>query len=250
MNNTFDNYANYYDLLYHDKDYFEETKYVIGLIKKYSPDAEHLIEFGSGTGKHAALLGEAGYKLLGIEPSSTMLSIARKVQHPHLTFQEADLLTFKTAQQFDVALALFHVISYVNNNEDLFQVFQNIHRCIKPGGHLIFDVWYSPAILTQVPENRIKTVENDNLKIVRHAHPEIHWNSNVVDVNYEIEVLDKLTQEVKQVNEVHRMRHFSIPEIALLAKATGFELIHTEEFATGMQPGPNTWGICFILHKI
>jgi hypothetical protein len=46
------------------------------------------------------------------------------------------------------------------------------------------------------------------------------------------------------------MRHFSIPEIELLAKLTGFEIIKTEEFLSGETPGPNTWGVCFVLSKV
>ena len=46
------------------------------------------------------------------------------------------------------------------------------------------------------------------------------------------------------------MRHFSIPEIALLAKTTHFELVHSEAFLTEENPSENTWGVCFILKKL
>ena len=45
------------------------------------------------------------------------------------------------------------------------------------------------------------------------------------------------------------MRHFSIPEIALLADLTNFTVIKTEEFGTQEKPSENTWGVCFVLQK-
>ena len=45
------------------------------------------------------------------------------------------------------------------------------------------------------------------------------------------------------------MRHFSIPEIKLLAEFSGFEFLKAEEFVTGNEPSPVTWGVNFILRK-
>jgi hypothetical protein len=46
------------------------------------------------------------------------------------------------------------------------------------------------------------------------------------------------------------MRHFSLPEIDLLANAHGFERVNTEEFLTGNPAGENTWGVCVTLKRI
>jgi len=46
------------------------------------------------------------------------------------------------------------------------------------------------------------------------------------------------------------MRHFSIPEIDLIARLTGFEMIHTEEFLTEKPASEETWGVCFVLKKV
>jgi hypothetical protein len=45
------------------------------------------------------------------------------------------------------------------------------------------------------------------------------------------------------------MRHFSLPEIDLLASAHGFERIATEEFMTGNPAGEETWGVCVVLQN-
>jgi len=81
------------------------------------------------------------------------------------------------------------------------------------------------------------------------AEPLVLPNSNRVDVKYKVIIQDKLTDRFHTFAETHPMRHFSIPEIDLIASWTGFQRLQAEEFLTGIKPGENTWGVCFILRK-
>lgn len=249
MSKVFNNYSKYYDLLYQDKDYLGEIDYIHELIKKYHPTGKKIIEFGSGTGKHANLLALLGYHLLGIEPSESMLKIATERKHPNVEFQQANLQNFSTTSNYDIALALFHVISYVNTNNDLLISFKKIYQQLNPGGIFIFDIWYTPAVLTQIPENRTKVIEDNELKIERVASPIIHWNTNIIDVNYNVKIYNKNNGNIDHFKETHQMRHFGIPEIELLTNAVGFEILCVEEFFSRKIPGNDTWGVCFVLKK-
>ncbi len=71
---VFADYARYYALLYRDKDYVAEADYVAGLVKKYHPDAQSILELGFGTGIHASLLAEKGFTVYGIERSPETLA--------------------------------------------------------------------------------------------------------------------------------------------------------------------------------
>jgi len=46
------------------------------------------------------------------------------------------------------------------------------------------------------------------------------------------------------------MRHFSLPEIDIVAGVHGFERVAAEEFLTGNVPSESTWGVCVILKRI
>jgi hypothetical protein len=46
------------------------------------------------------------------------------------------------------------------------------------------------------------------------------------------------------------MRHFSLPELDLLAAAHGLQRLGAEEFLTGAAASEATWGVCVILGKI
>lgn len=246
MDVNFNLYSKYYNLLYNTKDYKEEAKYVSNCIKLYFPSAQTILEFGSGTGGHGLILQKMDYDIYGLERSQQMVEEALISGFP---CKQADITNYVLDLKYDVVISLFHVISYINDNKSLIKVFQNACNSLNSNGLFIFDVWYTPAVYNQKPETRIKKVENSEISVIRIAEPEIHLNKNVVDVNYSILVKDKKTNKWLEFLEKHPMRHFSIPEIQLIANQTGFELINAEEFLTGKQPSEKTWGVNFILKK-
>lgn len=250
MGQNFKLYSQYYDLLYRDKDYVAETAYLIGLLDKYHSKGNKIIELGSGTGKHANLLAEKGYQILGIEQSAEMVKIANQNKKEGVSFQIADITDFRSNISFDIAISLFHVISYLTTNENLIKTFKNVHQNLNRDGLFIFDVWHSAAVHFQIPEKRTKILRNQNIEVTRNANPVIYPELNVVEVNYDITVNDLKDGTIQSFKEQHPMRHFSRPEIELLAYATGFELIHNEEFLSQNIPTVETWGVCYILKKL
>lgn len=246
MEDNFNLYSKYYNLLYNNKDYNAEATYISECIKSISPHAKTILEFGSGTGGHGLVLRKMGYDIYGLELSKKMVEEAVLREFP---CQQADITNFEIDRKFDAVISLFHVISYITDNLSLEKVFRNASKCLNPDGLFIFDAWYSPAVYHQKPETRIKKVENSEISVTRLAEPEIHINQNIIDVNYDILVKDKKTDKLTEFKEKHPMRHFSIPEINLLAVLTGFDLLKAEEFLTGNTPSEDSWGVAFILRK-
>ncbi|MGM9506789.1 class I SAM-dependent DNA methyltransferase [Larkinella sp. GY13] len=248
-NVNFNTYSKYYDLLYKDKDYRKEANYVIGLLHKFQHTASSILELGSGSGAHAEYFCSAGYVVVGIERSQEMIEVSRQKKMANFKVIRADITDFALERSFDVSVSLFHVLSYLTDNSSLIRTFQLTALHLVEGGLFIFDVWYTPAVLTLKPETRIKRLEDDDVHITRIAESTMHVNRNVVDVNYEVHLRNKATDETKTILETHPMRHFSIPEIELLALHTGFELLRAEEFVTGLPLSISTWGACFVLRK-
>jgi SAM-dependent methyltransferase len=245
---VFGDYARYYNLLYRDKDYVGETEYVASLLQRFCPEANRIIELGSGTGRHAGLLSRKGYAVHGVEMSSEMLAQARSVSavNENLTFSQGDIRNVRLQTTFDAALSLFHVISYQTTNNDLLAAFRTAREHLSSGGIFIFDCWYGPAVLTERPSVRIKRVADEEIEVTRLVEPELHSNGNVVDVHYHMFVRDKATNAVTELREMHRMRYLFQPEIELLLEQAGFRLVHCEEWMTGKTIGTLTWGACFI----
>ena len=250
---VFADYARYYDLLYKDKDYEGEADYVAKLIKQYHPKAVSILELGSGTGIHAALLAEKDYSVHGIERSPEMLAQSlvqekkRNAGSGKMTFTGGDIREVRLNEHFDVAIALFHVISYQTTNADVTAAFETAREHLKPGGIFIFDVWYGPAVLFERPDVRIKRIADEHTEITRLAEPVLHPNENLVDVNYNVFVRDRVTSTVKVLKETHVMRYFFKPEFEYLASQLKFDILHAEEWLTGKNLGLDTWGVCFVM---
>jgi SAM-dependent methyltransferase len=247
MTKNFLSYAKYYDLLYREKNYKGECDYINNLIKNYAPGSTTVLELGSGTGIHGLLLNSAGYSVLGVERSEEMAFVAKS---KGFECDICDIVKYRTSKKFDVVISLFHVVSYLNANEDLITVFNNMNSVLNDNGIFLFDVWYTPAVYEQKPEVRMKRIKNEELEITRIAKPIIDYNKHIVNVEFTVFVKDRLSEEYTELKETHPMRHFSYNEISLLSHLTGFELVHSEEFLTGNVASNNTWGVCFVLKKI
>lgn len=252
---VFDQYAHYYELLYKDKNYEAEAGYIKSLIKKFKPDAKDIFEFGCGTGNHAMLLVQRGYTVFGIDLSEEMLAQAhKKIEQDkelssNLSFACADLRNVRVAKKFDIVIALFHVMSYQTTNQDLIQAFESASRHLKKDGIFIFDCWYGPAVMHDIPKVKIKCLEDEKIKVIRITEPGIFYNENKVDVKFTLFVEDKKSKNITTLHEDHLMRYLFKPEIENIMNATGFDLIHSEEWLTSNPISHLTWGACFVGQK-
>ena len=250
---VFAGYSRYYDLLYRDKDYSAEAQWIVGLLQKHTPDARSILEIGSGTGLHAALLAGHGYEVTGIDLSKGMLDSAeaRRADLPvdiasRLSFAPGDARTFRLGRKFDAVISLFHVMSYQTSNDDLAAAFASAREHLKPGGVFMFDCWYGPAVIRQWPAVAVKQFSDESTEVNRIAEPVIHATRNVVDVNYTVTVADKITGAKEVLRETHRMRYLFSPEIETTLAAAGIRLIESRGWLTDSEPDFSTWGACFI----
>ncbi len=243
----FNNYSRYYDLLYKDKNYESEVNYILSLLSKYGIKSGSILEFGSGTGKHGILLGKNGFSVHGIELSEEM--VKKSIINENFTCQQGDIALINLEKQYNIVLSLFHVMSYQTSNEKLNAVFFNASKHLLPGGLFVFDFWYSPAVYSQRPITRVKRMHDEYLNVTRIAEPLNKPELNVVDVKFTIFSKDVFSNQIDVLEEIHPMRHFSLPELKLFAQINGFEYVEAQEFLSGNTTSEETWGVCIILKK-
>lgn len=256
MNQVFDTYARYYDLLYQDKDYAAEAEYVASHIRSRAPQAERILELGCGTGAHAEHLARLGYTIHGVDMSEEMLARAeaRKGALPtdvaaRLSFGCGDVRTVRTGETYDVVISLFHVMSYQTTNADLVGAFETAATHLSAGGLFLYDFWYGPAVLTQRPDVRVKRLEDEEIKVTRIAEPAMHVNANVVDVNYTVFIEVKSTGQVEQESETHKMRYLFLPEMSGYWR-NGFEACECLGWMTEIAPNQQTWAVMQVLKRV
>lgn len=249
--NQFGNlYSQYYDLLYSDKDYEKEVDYVEDLIKLNLPQAKTILDMGCGTGKHAELFCKKGYTVHGIDLSEDMLKIARlKVKHKKdkLFFSHSKIQDLSLNKKFDVIISLFHVISYQNTNEELIKAFEVAKKHLNKDGLFIFDFWYGPAVLTDLPITRVKKLENENIEITRIAEPILECQKNLVNVNYNIFIKDKSSKLIIEKKELHKMRYFFDTELEIICEKIGFKIEKRNVWLNSKNPNFTSWNVVWIL---
>lgn len=248
---NFNLYSKYYDLLYTNKDYESESNYILNILKNYSNyQITSILELGGGTGKHAHYFTKSDIDVFGVELSSSMVEIAEGLNLDRYQVKQGDIRqNHYDGHQFDCAVSLFHVISYLQTNDDVIACFNSVNQQLKPGGLFVFDVWFTPAVYSLKPETRVKKIGDIEYSIVRLAESSVNATFNIVDVNYTIFIKQNKTGEINEINELHSMRHFSYNEMLLICELTGFELVKSEEFITGAEPSVDTWGVLFVLKK-
>lgn len=251
---AFGRYSKYYDLLNQAKDYAAEVSYVSKKIRFYAPEAKSILDIGCGTGIHAANLVKLGYQVTGIDRSEDMVEQARgnavricpNSQYGSINFSVGDIRDFSCTEEFDVIVSLFHVISYLSTNEDLNAAFANITKHVRPGGILIFDHWYGPAVLSDRPAFRVRTFEDDEVKIYRIATPTIHANLNTVDIKYDFIILEKSSGKYGEFSEKHSMRYLFFPEIEQLLSRHNFKVISFSEWMSEKEPNDKSWNTVIV----
>ena len=104
--------------------------------------------------------------------------------------------------------------------------------------------------MSDKPVVRVKEIEDGQNKLVRIARPIMHDKENVVDVCYEVFVMDRETGNTKTINEVHNMRYFFRPELEFYLRQTGFELIGNVDCQTLDETSFDSWTSYFIARGI
>lgn len=253
---VFGKYADFYDSLYQDKDYKGECDAIEGIFKKYSKKKiSSILDLGCGTGNHAFELHNRGYNIVGVDRSEVMLTNAeRKLSKlsnkKNIRFEKGDIRTWKSSEQFDAVVMMFAVLGYQLENKDVLQALSTVKKHLKPGGLFIFDVWYGPAVLSQKPSKRIKTVDTPTGKILRRASSEIDSSRQICTVHYMTSFVKNKLQK-QDVKEDHQMRYFFPQELSLFLKTSGLELIRLGAFPDWREDiSETTWNIFGIAKSV
>lgn len=255
MSDTFQLYAQYYDLVYADKEYAAEADYIMSLFDRFgTTKPQSIIELGCGTAIHSTLLAQRGFNLHAIDLSADMLRLAearvsQSAVSDKVSLAQGNVQNYRTDGPFDAALSLFHIASYQTDETSLADMLQTAKVHLPPEGLFIFDFWHAPAVLHQKPELRVKRVANNEISVVRIAEPVLDEASRTVDVNYQIFVRQIGEDSSQEINETHKMRYYDVSEIEAKLRANGFTCLHAEEWLTGAPPSKDSWGVCVVAQK-
>jgi SAM-dependent methyltransferase len=251
---VFKNYSKYYDAIYRDKDYLKETRFILKVLKRYGLKRWNLLSLGCGTCTYEILLAKKGYKIVGIDKSETMLKIAsKKIEGAKLGSKihilKRDVRNFSFNKKFDNAMAMFNIVGYQTKNRDFEKMLANVSHSLKKFGIFIFDCWYMPAVLKDGPTRKIKKIKTKKGFVTRLTKSQLLVNRNIIEINFEVTENVK-SKIVRRVNETHKMRYWSLPELEYFLDKTGFILERVCNFMNlNSEISDNKWNIFVVARK-
>jgi SAM-dependent methyltransferase len=184
--------------------------------RKHANPAHSVIDFGCGTGKSFPYLSPLFSKILAIDISAELLSIAKTRPYKNITFKRADL----TARSLKLPLTDFAfccnvvMLPEISKNE---LMLRNIQKSLKKGGSAVFVIPSAESILF-ASWRLIDWYRKDGVKPEKIPLSELHY--------FKGKKID-LLQGVFHIEGVPT-KHYSHPEIEILFKQAGFAVTAVE----------------------
>lgn len=129
-------YDDFYSRIY-DKLFMNENKVEMNeIIRNVKPTKKsYFLDVGTGTGTAANILQSKGFKVIGLDSSKDMISIAKN-KYPDLKLKQGSVLQsiLFSPNTFTHILCLYFTLYYMKNKQ-LF--FENCYNWLKPGGYLV-----------------------------------------------------------------------------------------------------------------
>lgn len=239
-------YANAYDSLYASKDYPAECDRLESFFEELAEDrVRTVLDLGCGTGGHMAILTERGYQVVGVDVSADMV---RRAQAKMGSFRDpppivvADIREVGLGRSFDACILMFAVLGYQVENKDVVAVLDTARRHLQPGGLLIFDVWYGPAVLRLRPSEKFRVSDEPDGQVLRVSTGELQPRRNACTVRMRVWTVDR-HKVTTDVHEEHTVRYFFEPELRMLLDTAGFESVEVSAFSDGGEPTDETWNV-------
>lgn len=213
-------YAKFYDKVYSKKKYDEEVVFIKSIVRTFKVKGINLIDMACGTGTHAKIFAENGFKVTGVDVNSEMVKIA-KTKAKNATFLKGSMQSFKSKEKFDVATCLFTAINYNKNISDLKNTIKNFYNLLSKGGIVIFDLGVIKGQKEKKNGIFIDTYTENDLQIARISQ----WNQSkdnpdIRNANFLMLIKDKGKIDF-EIDE-HELGIFSVEEIKSIMRNVGF----------------------------
>ena len=227
MTNFAGEYAKQYDLIHGQKDYEAEVSqvrnelFLRGITTKCS-----VLDFGCGTGSHAAILRDKGFDAWGYDQNSDMIQEARKKNFKNRQYFTSDLSELDS--NFKVVYSFFDVINYQVTSAELNSFFDQMDSRLISGGLLILDSWNKEVVKNDPPRKSSRSYMAEGREFVRKVYPSS--SDNFETTRLLIELIDEKLSICVQ-SEEHLMRAYSPSELSQIITNKGYDDIKIFELS-------------------
>lgn len=219
--------AEWYDALYHSKDYRQESEKVIQLLRNEHPRAKTVLDVACGTGEHDRYLLEE-YAVDGIDINPSFIKYAAK-KNPRGNYHLADMTGFNLDKQYDAIVCLFSSIGYVKTIENVQKTLACFTKHLNKDGVIILEPWFEPEAWHPGGNVNMTTGETEDGKICRMNISEREGNMSFFTFHY----LIGTRQGIEYCTEYHELGLFTVKEMKHAFRQAGLQVRYDSEGLTG-----------------
>jgi SAM-dependent methyltransferase len=213
-------HASYYDLIYADKPYAEEARFVADAIGGGGP--WRLLDLACGTGRHAFEFAAMGHEVTGVDYAADLLDVAR-LRGANVTFLEQDMRALDVdAGPFDVVTCLFDSIGYLQTNEDIVAALSRAREHLAESGTVAVEFLHAAAALKHASPVRVRRWQTpSDGTLIRISEVELDVERQLMHVAYELIDVDASGAVAAHWTETQTNRFFAVEEMRALLDAAG-----------------------------
>ena len=215
-----------YDRLTNDVDYEATVDFYYEILKKEGLKPRTAVDLACGTGSVTAILARKGLRVIGVDMSEEMLTVAQqKVMEleNQPRFLCCPLQKMWLPRGVDMAVCALDSLDYITDPADCAEAIRRVYRALNPGGIFIFDV-NTPEKLRAM-DGQVFLDEDDDVYCVWRG--EFDEETNIC--SYGMDLFQRRGAVWERSFEEHREYAYSAEQLVGYLKAAGFT--HIEVYA-------------------
>lgn len=208
-----------YDRLTNDVDYEATVDFYREILEAEGLRPRTAVDLACGTGSVSVLLAKQGLRVIGVDMSEEMLTVAQQkadglTNPPQFVCQKLQNLALPRG--VDLAVCALDSLDYITEPEDCAEAIRRVYRALNPGGIFIFDV-NTPEKLRAM-DGQVFLDEDDDVYCVWRG--EFDEKTNIC--TYGMDLFQRQGRLWRRSFEEHREYAYSAQQLTEYLKAAGF----------------------------
>ena len=231
--NAYHALASSYDRLTQDVDYEAIVAFYHEILNKEGVAPRSAIDLACGTGSVTLLLAQQYDRVLGVDMSEEMLTVAcqrAQEQESMPTFICQKLQELRLPRAVDMAVCALDGLDYILDPTDCKEAICRVYKALNPGGIFIFDV-NTPEKLKSM-DGQVFLDEDDDVYCVWRG--EFDEETNIC--SYGMDLFQREGESWYRSFEEHKEYAYTVQQLTSYLKAAGFT--HIRIYADGKLEAP------------
>lgn len=233
-------FANIYDRVMRDTPYESWVDYYKAVFQRFCINPSLILDAGCGTGNITIRMAEAGYDMIGLDASVSMLSRARE-KNQDILFLNMDMTDFELYGTVDAIVSALDCVNYIT--EDIDKLFRLVYNYLNPGGLFIFDI-NSEYKLRHLFGNEPIICDTDDIFYV--WENEIEGNLCHFSISFFLEEGDG---RYGRCDEYQTQRIYTQEELEAAAKRAGLSVLGVYDNLSFQPPQADSERLFFVVGK-